>query len=86
MPFVSAETGLGDAEAHALTWMVLGSAWALTDAVADGTLARERALDLFVRFVDGTFAAWRRGWDAPPTDDGRRRRRRRAAGTGGTPQ
>ena len=59
VPFVRAQTGLSDAEATALAWMLNTAAWGLSDTIADGTLPRARAVDLFVRFVDRTLSAWR---------------------------
>ncbi len=58
-PFVCQQTGAPEAEATALAWMLNTAAWGLSDTIADGTLSRARALDLFVRFVDRTLSAWR---------------------------
>ena len=59
VPFVRRQTGLDDAAATALAWMLNTAAWGLSDSIADGTLARARAVDLFARFVDRTLSAWR---------------------------
>jgi AcrR family transcriptional regulator len=59
VPFVRQQTGLRDAESTALAWMLNTAAWGMSDTIADGTLARARAVDLFVRFVDRTLSAWR---------------------------
>lgn len=58
IPYVRQHTGLPESEASALAWMVINAAWALSDAVTDGTLDRRRALALFVRFAEQTLAAW----------------------------
>ena len=58
-PFVRRQTGVGDAEATALAWMLNTAAWALSDTISDGTLGRARAVELFVTFVDRTLSAWR---------------------------
>jgi AcrR family transcriptional regulator len=70
VPFVRQQTGVSEAEATALAWMLNTAAWGLSDTIADGTLPRARAVDLFVRFVDRTLSAWqmktpRRGGTAP---------------------
>jgi AcrR family transcriptional regulator len=70
VPFVRQQTGAADAEAAALAWMLNTAAWGLSDTIADGTLGRARAVELFVRFVDRTLSAWRvktprRGGAAP---------------------
>jgi AcrR family transcriptional regulator len=59
VPYVRAQTGVGEAEATALAWMLTTAAWGLSDTIADGTLTRARGVDLFVRFVDRTLSAWR---------------------------
>jgi AcrR family transcriptional regulator len=59
VPFVVAQTGVGDGEGHALAWMLHGAAWALADSVAEGALGRDEALDWFVRTVEGALATWR---------------------------
>jgi AcrR family transcriptional regulator len=59
VPYVRQQTGLAEAEATALAWMLNTAAWGLADTIADGTLARGRAVELFVRFVDRTLSAWR---------------------------
>ena len=59
VPFVRQQTGAAEAEATALAWMLNTAAWGLSDTIADGTLARARAVELFVRFVDRTLSAWR---------------------------
>ena len=60
VPYVVQQTGTGTAEATALAWMSITASWALIDLVADGTLARRRAGDLYVRFVTDTLGAKRR--------------------------
>jgi AcrR family transcriptional regulator len=59
VPYVRQQTGVVEAEATALAWMLTTAAWGLSDTIADGTLTRARAVDLFVRFVDRTLSAWR---------------------------
>ena len=59
VPYVRNQTGLSDADATALAWMLNTAAWGLSDTIADGTLPRARAVDLFVQFVDRTLSAWR---------------------------
>lgn len=59
VPYVRQQTGVAEAEATALAWMLHTAAWALSDTITDGTLERGRAVDLFVRFVDRTLSAWR---------------------------
>ena len=59
VPYVREQTGVAEAEATALAWMLTTAAWGLSDTIADGTLGRVRAIDLFVRFVDRTLSAWR---------------------------
>lgn len=60
VPLVSHETGLPANEAQALAWMLLGSAWALADLVADGSLDRLEAIALFARHGVRTLATARR--------------------------
>jgi AcrR family transcriptional regulator len=60
VPYVAQQTGAGPAEATALAWMSITASWALIDLVADGTLPRRRAADLYVRFVTDTLGAKRR--------------------------
>jgi AcrR family transcriptional regulator len=60
VPYVAGQTGADDAEATALAWMSITAGWALTDLVADGTLARRQAVDLYVRFVGATLGTKRR--------------------------
>lgn len=57
--YVRRQTGAAEAEATALAWMLTTAAWGLSDTIADGTLARPRAVELFVRLVARTLAAWR---------------------------
>jgi hypothetical protein len=59
VPFVRQQTGVAEAEATALAWMLNTAAWGLSDTIGDGTLARARAVDLFVRFAAHTLSAWR---------------------------
>jgi hypothetical protein len=59
VPYVRQQTGLADAEATAIAWMLNTAAWGLADTIGDGTVARGRAVELFVRFVDRTLSAWR---------------------------
>ena len=58
-PYVRQQTGVLEAEAVALAWMFHTAGWGLSDTITDGTLDRERAVELFVRFVDRTLSAWR---------------------------
>src|SRR5262245_6335496 len=58
-PSVRRQPGVDEAEATALAWMLTTAAWGLSDTIADGTLGRARAIDLFVRFADRTLSAWR---------------------------
>jgi len=58
VPYVAQQTGADDAEATALAWMSITAGWGLADLVADGTLARRRAIDAYVRFVRASLAAW----------------------------
>jgi len=57
-PYVHQQTGVSEAEASALAWMINTAAWGLSDTIADGTLDRRRGIDLFVRFVEGTLASF----------------------------
>jgi AcrR family transcriptional regulator len=57
-PYVRQQTGVSEAEATALAWMINTAAWGLSDTIADGTLDRRRGLDLLVRFVEGTLSAF----------------------------
>jgi AcrR family transcriptional regulator len=59
VPYVRNQTGLCEAEATALAWMLTTASWGLADTIADGTVTRARAVELFVRFVDHTLSAWR---------------------------
>jgi AcrR family transcriptional regulator len=65
VPYVRAQTGVPEPEATALAWMLNTAAWGLSDTIADGTLGRARAVELFVRFVDRTLSAWRVSAPAP---------------------
>jgi AcrR family transcriptional regulator len=58
-PYVRRLTGLGDADATALTWMLITAGWGLADSIAEGTLTRARGRELFVRFAAQTLATWR---------------------------
>ena len=59
VPYVRIQTGLSDADAAALAWMLTTASWGLADTIADGTVARVRAVELYVRFVEHTLSAWR---------------------------
>jgi len=59
VPYVRDQTGLSDADATALAWMLTTASWGLADTIADGTVTRARAVELYVRFVDRTLSAWR---------------------------
>ena len=59
VPYVRVQTGLSEAEARTLAWMLITASWGLVDIIADGTLDRRRGLELFVRFVERTLSAWR---------------------------
>jgi AcrR family transcriptional regulator len=59
IPYVRLQTGLPEAEASALAWMLITASWGLSDTIADGTLTRRRGVELFVRFVDRTLSASR---------------------------
>ena len=59
VPYVRQQTGAGAAEATALAWMLTTAAWGLADTIADGTIGRARAVELFGHFVDRTLSAWR---------------------------
>jgi len=59
VPYVRQQTGVGEAEATALAWMLTTAAWGLSDTIADGTVTRARAVELYVRFVDRTLSMWR---------------------------
>jgi AcrR family transcriptional regulator len=60
-PYVRQQTGVSEAEANALAWMINTAAWGLSDTIADGTIDRRRGIDLFVRFVEGTLASFEAG-------------------------
>lgn len=51
IPYVRLQTGLADAEAGALAWMLITAGWGLADHLTDGSLGRKPAVDLFVHFV-----------------------------------
>ena len=59
VPYVRQQTGIPEAEATALAWMLTTAAWGLADTIADGTLTRPRAVEMFGRFVDRTLSMWR---------------------------
>jgi AcrR family transcriptional regulator len=59
VPYVRLQTGLSEAQAIALAWMLITASWGLADTIADGTLDRRRGIELFVRFVQRTLSAWR---------------------------
>ncbi len=59
VPYVRQQTGTSEGEAAAVAWMLITAAWGLSDTIADGTLDRRRALDLFVRIVERTLSALR---------------------------
>jgi AcrR family transcriptional regulator len=65
LPYVRQLTGLADAEATALTWMLITAGWGLADTIAEGTLGRARGRELFVRFAVQTLSAWRVAEGAP---------------------
>ena len=50
------QTGLPEAEAGALAWMLITAGWGLADSLTDGSLGRQRAVDLFVRFAVNALA------------------------------
>jgi AcrR family transcriptional regulator len=64
-PYVRQLTGVGEAEATALTWMLITAGWGLADSIAEGTVRRARGRELFVRFAVQTLTTWR---TAPPSD------------------
>ncbi len=57
--YVRAQTGASDAESTALAWMLTTALWGLSDTIADGTIDRDDATDLFVGFVGRTLATWK---------------------------
>lgn len=59
LPYVRELTGLDDAEATALTWMLITASWGLADSIAEGAISRARGRALFVRFAVETLSAWR---------------------------
>jgi AcrR family transcriptional regulator len=59
VPYVRAQTGVTDAEAGAIAWMLTTAAWGLSDTIADGTLERRRGVELYVHLVAGTLSASR---------------------------
>jgi AcrR family transcriptional regulator len=59
IPYVRMQTGLPEAEASAIAWMLVTACWALSDSIADGTVTRRRGIDLFIHFVERTLSAWR---------------------------
>ena len=67
VPVVQQQTGAEEAEAAALAWMFITASWALSDAVVEGTLPRQRALDVYVRFVEASLAAWAPSRPREPT-------------------
>lgn len=50
-PYVRHLTRRDEAEATALTWMLITASWGLADSIAEGTLTRTRGRELFVRFA-----------------------------------
>jgi AcrR family transcriptional regulator len=65
LPYVRQLTGLGDAEATALTWMLITASWGLADSIAEGVVSRARGRELFVRFAAEALSAWRVAASAP---------------------
>lgn len=59
VPYVRQLTGLPEAEAGAVVWMLITAGWGLADSLADCTLGSDRGVDLFVRFVVHALSAWR---------------------------
>ena len=59
VPYVRQQTGVAEGEATALAWMLTLAAWGLADTIADGTLTRARAVEMFAHFVDRTLSEWR---------------------------
>jgi len=60
-PYVRQQTGLPNAEAGALAWMLITAGWGLADSLADGSLGRKRGVELFVRFVVNALATSQMG-------------------------
>jgi AcrR family transcriptional regulator len=60
-PYVRQQTGVSDADANAVAWMLNTAAWGLSDSIADGALDRRRAADLLARFVRGALSAFQTG-------------------------
>ncbi len=77
VPYLRQLTALPEAEAAAVAWMLNTAAWGLSDSITDGTLDRNRALDLFVVFVESTLSSCSTPRD-PSTPSRRTARRRRA--------
>jgi AcrR family transcriptional regulator len=59
LPYVRQLTGLDDAEASAVVWMIITAGWGLIDSIAEGALSRRRGEEMFVRFAVQTLTAWR---------------------------
>lgn len=57
--YVRGQTGASEAESTALAWMLTTALWGLSDTVADGTIDRDDATELFVRFVGQTLTTWK---------------------------
>lgn len=81
IPYVRQQTGLPDAEAGAMAWMLITAGWGLADSLTDGSLGRRRGVDLFVRFVVNALATSRVHADG--ASDERRPPRRTRGGKGG---
>lgn len=60
VPYLQRYTGVSDAEANALAWMIINAAWSLSDRVADGTVGRAAAGELLSRFVEGVLSSFQR--------------------------
>lgn len=65
LPYVRRITGLGSAEASALTWMLITASWSLADRIAEGLVGRARGRELFVRFAVEALSTWRVAGAAP---------------------
>jgi AcrR family transcriptional regulator len=57
--YVRSQTGASEAESTALAWMLTTALWGLSDTIADGTIDRDGATNLFVDFVSRTLATWK---------------------------
>jgi AcrR family transcriptional regulator len=59
LPYVRQLTGLPQAEARALTWMLINASWGLADSINEGVLSRKAGEQLYVRFASETLSSWR---------------------------